>query len=166
MTKLTQRLSEFSRPSSREIEEIDLRKVIEGALFFASQELKYQNIELRLNLPNNLPRVKGSRSQFEEIFLNLIVNAYHAMPNGGILTIEGKQVGNSIEISVSDTGIGIPKSEHKNIFKPFYTTKKKTGTGLGLHIVKTLTEQNCGEIHVKSELGKGTMFAIQFFYSI
>ena len=132
---------------------------IDNALFFASPELKYQNVKVEINIPANLPKLQGDRSQFEVIFLNLIINAYHAMPKGGTLAITAHS---AIEISISDTGTGIAKEEIKNIFKPFYTTKQKSGTGLGLHIVKTLVEQNRGKIEVESQINQGTTFRLIF----
>lgn len=169
MSKLVTRLGEFGKPgASSELEKVDIKQTLDDALFFASQELKYHNIEVKLNFDSNLPRLSGNRSQFEEIFLNLIVNAYHAMPDGGALTIEACVIASpvgakqSMKITISDTGHGIPKDQLKDIFKPFYTTKQKTGTGLGLYIVKTLVEQNKGKIEVVSELGKGTTFNLLF----
>ncbi len=84
------------------------------------------------------------------------------MPKGGVLNIETGQNNGSVTISISDTGTGIPQDRLKDIFKPFYTTKEKTGTGLGLHIVKTLVEQNGGKISVDSEVGEGTKFTLKF----
>ncbi len=188
MSKLVERLADFAKPSSEssQKEEINLRQVIDSALFFASSELKYQNIKVEINIPDDLPKLQGDRSQFEVIFLNLIINAYHAMPEGGRLTIEGRLVpfvtlsrakglrtlsarsfagaqdDNFVEIVIADTGTGIPKDQLKDIFKPFYTTKQKSGTGLGLYIVKTLVEQNKGKIEVESELNKGTRFILNF----
>ncbi len=164
MTKLVHRLSEFGRPNPKvdTLEEIDAKQAFDDALFFASQELKYQNIEVKFNLPESLPKIHGNKNQFEEIFLNLILNAFQAMPKGGVLTIAGRHVKGQIEITIQDTGMGIPKHQIKNIFKPFYTTKQKTGTGLGLYIVKTLVEQNGGKIEVESKLGRGTLFRLSF----
>ncbi len=166
--KLTERLSEFSRSGSAvaQKEEVDIAQAIENALFFANHELKYHNIEIKKEIDPNLPKVLGDKGQFEQIFLNLIMNAFHAMSGGGRLTISAKSAlrtpHSAIEISISDSGCGIPKEQLKNIFKPFYTTKGKSGTGLGLHIVKTLVEQNGGKISVQSEEGKGTAFLLSF----
>ena len=71
-------------------------------------------------------------------------------------------IAETLNVSVADTGTGIPKDELKNIFKPFYTTKQKSGTGLGLYIVKTLVEQNGGKINVESCAGQGAMFRLKF----
>ncbi len=166
MSRLVERLGDFARPNVKrdnDVEEINLRQVVDNALFFASPELKYQNVEVKIDIPENFPELKGDKSQFEVIFLNLIINAYHAMPNGGTLNIQAKKTDNSVEVAVSDTGVGIPKDQLKNIFKPFYTTKQKSGTGLGLYIVKTLVEQNKGTIIVSSKNKQGTQFSIRFF---
>lgn len=166
MSNLVERLGEFAKPSTGNKEEVYLEKAIDNALFFAMQELKYQNIEVKTDIQKPLPNPIGNRGQFEEIFLNLIVNAFHAMPGGGRLTISAKsEIRNTkseIIITISDSGCGIPKDRLKRVFEPFYTTKTGRGTGLGLHIVKTLVEQNGGKISVESEVGKGTQFKLEF----
>lgn len=177
--KLTERLSEFSRAGSAtaQKDEVDIAQAIDNALFFANHELKYHNIEIKKEIDPNLPKVLGDKGQFEQIFLNLIMNAFQAMKDGGALTItacsstsrkphavaRGGDASNQlVMVSIADTGHGIPKEQLKNIFKPFYTTKGKSGTGLGLHIVKTLVEQNGGKISVQSEERKGTAFLLSF----
>ncbi len=179
MSTLVTRLSDFGKPNPNpgKQEDVDVAQALEDALFFAEQELKHHNIEVVKKIELNLPKLKGDKSQFEEIFLNLIMNAFHSMKNGGKLTIEAKiphprsalpspsgrgEGEGGIEVIISDSGTGISKENLKNIFKPFYSTKGKQGTGLGLHIVKTLVEQNSGKISVESEVGKGTRFKLLF----
>ena len=172
--KLVKRLNDFSKPYNNRspANEVNLSEAIENALFFASQELKYHNISTVINIDPALPKVRGDRGEFEEIFLNLIVNAFHAMPDGGKLTIDSHTTndGKGIEISIQDTGSGIPPEQLGNIFKPFYTTKTKTGggtggasgTGLGLYIVKNLVEKNGGVVKVLSEIKNGSQFTLKF----
>jgi len=222
--KLTERLSDFSRSGSAtaKSEEVDIAQAIDNALFFANHELKYHNIEITKEIDPNLPKIMGDGGQFEQIFLNLIMNAFHAMSppapaplrnenlspikalgldsfpinqlipsmkmspdsarirddssssrlgsramkDGGTLTICAKSAlrtpQSAIEISIIDSGHGIPKDRLKHVFEPFYTTKQGRGTGLGLHIVKTLVEQNGGKISVESEVGEGTKFKLEF----
>ena len=160
--KMVERITEFGHPDSAKIDDVFLEKVIDNCLFFASQEFKYLSIETEVKIEESAEIVKGSRSQLEQVFLNLTMNAFYAMPSGGKLTIQATRQDNQINIVIADTGTGILKAEIKNIFKPFYTTKEKTGTGLGLHIVKTLVEQNGGKISVESEINKGTKFILKF----
>lgn len=164
MNQLISRLSRFGRPSSMPemLEEIDIAQTLEDSLFFAFLELKYSDVQISKRIDPSALKIQGDKSQFEEIFLNLIVNGYHAMPKGGTLTIEAESVHGQVKIHIKDTGCGIPKQNLKNIFKPFYTTKGKSGTGLGLYIVKKLVEQNDGTIQVESEVGKGTSFRLSF----
>ena len=94
---------------------------------------------------------------------NLILNAVQAMPEGGLLKIEGHLAWDGtregIEINIGDTGVGIRKQDFEKIFEPFYTTRE-TGTGLGLAVVSRITEAYGGKIHMQSESGKGTLFTI------
>jgi len=166
IANLVNRLSDFARPTQTKgaSDLVNIKQVIGDAIFFTEQELKYQNVDIQMNLPENLPKVKGDKGQLEEIFLNLFMNALHAMPKGGVLRIEArfqaKRTVPSVEIIIADTGHGMFKDELKHVFKPFYTKKGEKGTGLGLYIVKTLVEQNKGLIKVGSELNKGTQFSI------
>jgi len=161
ITDIVNRFNDFVKPTKIN-SPVDVKQAIDNALFFASQELRYHDIEIKMNAGSDLAKLHGDKNQYEEIFLNLIINAYHAMPKGGVLNIETGQNNGSVTISISDTGTGIPQDRLKDIFKPFYTTKEKTGTGLGLHIVKTLVEQNGGKISVDSEVGEGTKFTLKF----
>jgi len=95
-----------------------------------------------------------------QAFLNLILNAIQAMDNGGVLTIVSALRGDSIEITVADTGIGISEENRKKLFSPFFTTKKN-GTGLGLAITYRIIENHRGTIDVASEPGKGTTFTVK-----
>jgi len=174
--RLVERLREFGRPSdaSHEKESVDLSKVIDDALFFVQQELRHQSVELKLDVPADLPPIQANKGQLEEVFLNLFMNALQAMPKGGVLSIVlrtsnivHREKGNrstkyEVQCTITDTGTGIPKDELKHIFTPFYTKKEKEGTGLGLYIVKSLVEQNNGKITVQSEVGKGTSFQLIF----
>ena len=97
--------------------------------------------------------------QLKQVFLNFILNSVQAMPEGGELRITTKNADKGIEISISDTGMGIPEEEHQKIFQPFYTTKKD-GTGLGLSISYGIIKGHGGEIFVKSSQGSGATFRI------
>ncbi len=110
-------------------------------------------------------QVAISRTELQQVLINLMVNAIHAMPEGGLLSVTAEDCSlagdNGVEITVSDTGGGIPAQELQRIFDPFYTTKKGKGTGLGLSITQMLVMRLGGRIAVESEPGQGTRFKIQ-----
>jgi signal transduction histidine kinase len=104
--------------------------------------------------------LKVDRMKMSRVFDNLLRNAVDAMPEGGILHISTRSNGDDVLIQVRDTGVGIPESMMKNLFKPFVTTKT-SGTGLGLNFCKRTVEAHGGEITVKSKPGEGSVFTIR-----
>jgi len=100
-------------------------------------------------------------NHIQQVILNIVINAIHAMPQGGILTIETYEGNKNLIAKISDTGIGIPKENLKRIFDPFFTTKDVgVGTGLGLSLSYGIIKKLGGEIEVKSEVGKGSTFKV------
>lgn len=116
-------------------------------------------IQLKVNIPDDLPEVLVDSKQVEMAVRNLLLNGYEAMPEGGELRIEAFPGEGEINVSVSDTGCGIPEENVEKIFDPLYTTKPR-GIGLGLTISKQLIDANGGKIEVESTIGKGTVFTI------
>jgi signal transduction histidine kinase len=111
----------------------------------------------------NLPPVYGDRRQLEQVFLNIVLNALDAMPEGGTLGISCNNTPDRELVSVefTDTGIGIPEQRISDVFNPFYTTKPDAkGTGLGLSVSLGIIRQHGGDIKVKSQVGKGTTFSV------
>lgn len=122
-----------------------------------------ENINLILELEDKLENVLVDPVQFEQIVLNLVINAKDAMPNGGILTICTTNDHQFVILAVKDTGCGIDKKNIPHIFDPFFTTKSAgKGTGLGLSTVLGIVKQSKGNVEVWSEKGKGTRFYIKF----
>jgi two-component system phosphate regulon sensor histidine kinase PhoR len=124
-----------------------------------------RNIFLEFSCPPDLPPVMGDMSSLQEIMQNLLDNAVRYSPEGGQITISASERGDGLAISVSDTGIGIPKAEQERIFERFYRvdaarSRESGGTGLGLSIVKHLVEVHGGRIEVDSEVGRGSTFSI------
>jgi signal transduction histidine kinase len=110
-----------------------------------------------------VPRLRGRQSEIDQVFVNLIYNAVQAMGGAGRLTLATRRLDGVMNIMISDTGCGIPKTLLNRIFDPFFTTKDPgKGTGLGLSIVYTIVSRYAGTIRVESEEGKGTTFTIQF----
>jgi two-component system NtrC family sensor kinase len=119
-------------------------------------------VQIRTEVEQNLPSIRASISELQQVFFNLINNAIDAMENqGGTLSISGKQENASIVIKVTDTGKGIPEANLDRIFDPFFTTKPVgKGTGLGLSICYGIIEKMGGKIEVESSVGAGTTFSV------
>lgn len=161
-------LLSFAKPGEPKLATANLNEVIDTVLFLVSPQVKKQNIQPHLDLQTDLPKTMMDPQKIQQAILNVVLNAVEAMPSGGKLTISTREkVGTGpskkerpyISLVISDTGMGIPEELRAQIFNPFYTTKP-SGTGLGLSITQRIIEQHSGRIDIKSEVGKGTSFAI------
>ena len=160
--KLVDRLLKFSRHSTPKFDKINLNEVLESVLPLLSyHKLPEAKVTIQKELADDLKLAMGDFNQLQEVFLNLLINACQAMPQGGVLTIKTYNTEDSfVAASVSDTGCGISPKDLKNIFMPFYSTKKE-GTGLGLSICYNIIRNHNGNIDVDSEVNKGTTFLIK-----
>lgn len=174
---LTRQLLAFSRQQVLELRVIDLGSVVSGLVAMV-RRLIPEDIELKTKLAPHLARVKADRTQIEQVILNLAVNARDAMPQGGQLTIEvrnveltedftrenvGAEVGPHVMLAVHDTGVGMDTATQSRIFEPFFTTKEGSqGTGLGLATVYGIVKQSGGYVRVLSQVGQGTTFEAYF----
>lgn len=154
----------FGKPSLPELECIDINRIIGQTVKFASQYRSVSNIEKRLNLMADLPTVFADAKQMQQVFLNIILNAFQAMTGGGILTVTTSLTSRDgrpyVRIDVADTGSGIPPQVLEKIFSPFFTTKAQ-GTGLGLPICSKLIKLHDGDIRVASDDANGTVFTVE-----
>lgn len=146
----------FSRVAKPTVAPANIAGIIEDALRYT---LVPENVELTKDINNNLPMVMVDGDQIKQVFLNIILNALQAMPEGGRLDIRASDKGKVVEVEFTDTGGGIPDSVKKKIFDPLFTTKAK-GVGLGLSVCKTIMEHHEGDIKIKSQAGEGTTFII------
>jgi len=161
------RLEVAEPPKPEELEDIDLIAELELILSVEKTSADARGVVVYFNHPPVLPRIRYSRAAIQQIFSNLISNAFRYTPAGGVVRIELSREDGRIKAQVSDTGIGIPKEALGRIFSEFYRAPNAKqfspiGTGLGLSITKTLIDRYGGEIYVDSEEGKGTTFTIYF----
>lgn len=160
-TQLVDELMQFSRKHAKEIETIDLSKVIRETYDLITKSFD-KKIEIRMNIADSL-RIRGDRLGLNQVFMNLCTNARDAMPHGGELSIEARMEGDDALVAISDTGLGMDEQTRRQCFDPFFTTKETdNGTGLGLSTTYGIVKDHGGEIHVFSELNKGTTFKLCF----
>ncbi|MGD0497236.1 MAG: cache domain-containing protein [Bryobacteraceae bacterium] len=155
-------LLEFSRQSEANTEMVDLNKVLLDTLSLVAKQSLFFNINVVQELDPELPPVLADRSQFQQVFMNILMNAVQAMDERGKITIVTRHDdARGVEVTISDTGQGIPREQIDRIFDPFFTTKESgKGTGLGLSIAYGIVTTHGGTITVHSEVGKGSAFTI------
>ena len=161
--RIVRNLLDFARESDLESEQYEIQDIIEDTLKLASNQIKLGKVKVKGELAENLAPIVGDRQQLEQVFLNIVLNALDAMPDGGALTISCNNVQNKDFVSTefTDTGQGIPEEKITDIFNPFFTTKPDAkGTGLGLSVSLGIIKQHGGNIKVRSQVGKGTTFTV------
>ncbi|MHB9154958.1 MAG: PAS domain S-box protein, partial [Endomicrobiales bacterium] len=160
--KIIANLLEFSRRKALEFQECSVEELVERSLQLSEYQAKAKKVRIEKSYAAGLPKISASSSHLVQVFVNIITNAFQAMPDGGTLHItaapaEGRPY---LEISFTDTGVGIPPSALERIFEPFFTTKA-SGTGLGLAVSYGLVKHHGGDIRVQSPgAGQGTTFII------
>jgi len=168
LNAVTSEFLEFSRPTSLCLGVVSLNSLLERRLSFMQSEFDQFGIRVKTEFAGDIPDIQADGNQLERVFLNIIVNAEQAMPDGGTLTVstsyrkhgsESRETDGVVEVIFADTGLGIPETRMEKIFTPFFTTKTK-GTGLGLSIVQKIIDSHAGHLHLQSELGVGTAFTI------
>jgi signal transduction histidine kinase len=140
---------------------LDVRSLLDAIREVISFNARQHSVTVTLDVPEDLPRIRGDRSQLTQVLVNLAVNGIEAMSeSGGELTLRAGLIEGHVAIEVRDTGPGIPSDRLPNIWEAFYTTKAE-GTGLGLSIVRSLVDEQPGAaIRVESTPGSGTTFTI------
>ncbi|MCX8030561.1 MAG: ATP-binding protein [Thermodesulfovibrionales bacterium] len=159
ISEILKQLSSFTKMSRGETQLISVNEIIEDAIKLIRYDKRAKNIVIKKNLSDSIPKMNLNFNQLSQVFINLILNAIDAMPDGGQLTINSYLQNNDLVIDFSDTGIGISRENLSKIFDPFYTTKEK-GTGLGLAVSYNIITKMEGQLTVESEVGKGTTFKI------
>jgi PAS domain S-box-containing protein len=157
ITRLIQQLLTFARAKEQPMATLELHEPLANALRLLETRFMRQGIAVRLEVSSELPLVCGRAEQLEQVFLNVLVNAWHAMPEGGTLTIAAAvTTGETVRLSFGDTGVGMSTEVLARAFEPFYSTKGERGTGLGLAICKRIIEGHQGMLYLESTPGGGT----------
>lgn len=160
-------LLEFSRQNPPQKNFADVNEVVHSAIQILENQVTFQNIKIIKNLDQDLPQIEIDTNKIKQVFWNLMINSAEAMPDGGTLTVSSRFSKNRryIEITFTDTGVGISEENTKKLFDPFFTTKEG-GTGLGLAISYGIVEQHQGRIEVKSKEAEGTTLTIRLPVSV
>jgi two-component system, NtrC family, sensor kinase len=162
-SEIVNNLLNFSRTGAAEFVPVDVNHVLEETLSLVQHPFKTAQVNVIQTLQKDLPPVLGSITRLQQVFLNLLMNARDAMPNGGMVEVRTASQNGSVEIEVADTGIGIPPEVLHRIFDPFFTTKASgRGTGLGLSVSYGIIKEHAGKVDVRSTPGKGTSFRLEF----
>ncbi|UCG80052.1 MAG: two-component sensor histidine kinase [Desulfobacterales bacterium] len=158
---ITHRLLGFARHIDVRSESIDLSQFIEEVLGFIGKEALYRNIAVSMDVADDIPLIKSDRGRLQQVFLNVLNNAFAAVDDGGRIDISVEPASpDRVSVTITDDGCGIPPENLRAVFEPFFSTKGEKGTGLGLSITYGLVQKLGGNISVESEVNKGTSFVI------
>lgn len=158
---IVRQLLSMFKPKSKDFKPTSLETVIDETMLLISLQARKMNVEIDCKLPRNLPMVRGASEQLKQVFLNLLMNACDFMPDGGRIEISGNVNDGSIEVSVKDTGPGLPQENFQKIFEPFFTTKSGgLGTGLGLSVCESIIKAHNGSISAKNDPDGGAKFTM------
>ncbi len=149
----------LAKPKMIELEEKNVVPVIQNVVSLLEFEARKKHVRLTFDCPHEIIQIECDENRLKQVFLNFIKNGIEAMPNGGELHVKTMIHDNNVQISIQDTGVGIPKEKLKKLGEPFYTTKKN-GNGLGLMVSFKIIENHNGKVFVESEPNKGTTFNI------
>lgn len=151
----------FAASRPLQVEPTALPELLNDVLFWVRKDAQGKGIAVRTEAPDEPPRLLADPQQLKQVLLNLLVNAVHAMPNGGELAIRAEVIDRRMRIAIADTGIGIDPAHLAAIFEPFYTTRAD-GTGLGLAIVAKIVHDHDAHIAVRSAPGAGACFTLDW----
>ena len=175
--KIINALLDFSRPATLDLQPANMNDILETSLGLVKNHLENKNIEISFEIKPGIPKVLVDKNRLEQVFINLLLNAIQAMPNGGKIAIRSYdqqlerikhgigrrenddfQIGDRVVIvDIEDTGTGIPADNLRKVFDPFFTTKSPNGGhGLGLPVTQSIVNMHKGLIEIESQLGKGT----------
>lgn len=158
----------FARPAKVEFKRFDIEALLNYVISLVEYEAAEKKIAIEMEVEGDLPPLTGSEALLEQAFLNIIINAFQAMPHGGTLAIKASKAGlngreehdQAIEVRITDNGVGIPPENIDRIFDPYFTTSDE-GLGLGLTIAHRIIEDHNGAMSIESRVGKGTTLTVR-----
>ena len=159
---IVRNLLDFSRTKRPKASSLNAFEILQSTVNLIKNHIMLSGIKLDMDIPADLPHVNGNLRNLQQVFMNLLLNATQAMPNGGTISVRANdELPDLVRFDVEDTGTGIDPNVLEHIFEPFFTTKEVgRGTGMGLAVTYALVKRHGGRIEVKSELGKGTVFSV------
>jgi len=150
----------FARPPAPELDKVDVNAVIRRSFQYLEHQKNAHSVRQEFDLASNLPPLDLDTNLFQQVLLNIFLNAQEAMPKGGTIRVRTRRMSaRDVAVEVEDTGVGIPSENLQHIFDPFFTSKD-AGTGLGLSLVHQIVSSHGGQIEVDSHEGAGTIFRI------
>lgn len=159
---IVRQLLDFARETPLKLVRIDINEPVREIVDSLTAQGLFQHIELSVNLAEDLPDINADPVRIGQVIMNILLNAAHAITPPGKITVQTRLAGGSVEVAVSDSGGGIEKAHLRRIFDPFFTTKPQDqGTGLGLAVSYGIMKKHGGDITVRSEPGKGSLFIIR-----
>jgi PAS domain S-box-containing protein len=163
ITRLIQQLLTFARTKEQSMTTLAVQDPLANTLSLLDNRFKHQGITVITEVPSALPPIRGRAEQLEQVFLNVLVNAWHAMPGGGTVTVVAcTTTDQKVRLRFGDTGIGMSADVLARACEPFYSTKGERGTGLGLAICQQIIDSHQGTMAVESTPGIGTTVIIEF----
>jgi signal transduction histidine kinase len=159
LNEIVSRLLYFARADTSERQPVSVNDAITDTLNLLDAQAAGQGVVVQRDLAPDLPRVSGSAGALRQVFLNLATNALQAMPQGGTMRCSTRVSNHKVEVTVADSGPGIPSEDRQHLFEPFFTTRHE-GTGLGLALCREIVTQHEGQIEVESSEGQGVAVRI------
>jgi C4-dicarboxylate-specific signal transduction histidine kinase len=154
----------FSRPADVTRGPVDLSQLVRDTLRLLQHQLQLSGVTIQLHLPDRLPPVSANEQQLQQVLVNLVMNAAHAMEASErrVLEIATRAEDGQVVLAVRDTGVGMTPETRARLFTPFFTTKAPgQGTGLGLSVTRRIVEAHGGRIEVDTDPGRGTAFEVR-----
>lgn len=149
----------LAKPKAVDLEEKNIIPIIKNVLSLLEFDARKKKVRMHFEANKDIVQIECDEDRLKQVFLNFVKNGIEAMPNGGDIIVKVNVTDSQVQISIQDTGVGIPEDKLKKIGEPFYTTKKN-GNGLGLMVSYKIIESHNGTVYIESELNKGTTFNI------